>query len=109
MLYSSLAQGKQSQSTSLQIQYTDYAVWQRQWFDGGRLEERVRARRRAPGGMPGRELARLFAVPEGGRRPEALRGAPACRAGSRGDKEGVRVRVGKRRSASAPIDDERTV
>jgi amino acid adenylation domain-containing protein len=38
LLYTAFAMGKPSPLPALPIQYADFAVWQRQWFQGDRLE-----------------------------------------------------------------------
>jgi amino acid adenylation domain-containing protein len=40
-LYPSLCSGRSSPLTALPIQYADFAVWQRQWLQGERLESRL--------------------------------------------------------------------
>ena len=35
------ADGRGSTLSELEIQYADYAVWQRQWFDGGILQQQA--------------------------------------------------------------------
>src|SRR5579871_4290087 len=41
-LYEDLEQGRESRLGELRIQYADYAVWQREWLQGERLEEQLR-------------------------------------------------------------------
>jgi len=38
-LYEAFAEGRESPLPELPIQYSDYAIWQRQWLQGGVLEE----------------------------------------------------------------------
>jgi amino acid adenylation domain-containing protein len=40
-LYQAMCEGKESPLPELEIQYADYAVWQRQYLDGGALEAEV--------------------------------------------------------------------
>ncbi|WP_436866196.1 non-ribosomal peptide synthase/polyketide synthase [Bacillus fungorum] len=40
-LYESISQGKDSPLEKLPFQYADYAVWQREWLKGDRLEEQM--------------------------------------------------------------------
>jgi len=40
-LYEAFSKGKQSPLAELPIQYADFAVWQRQWLQGKRLEEQL--------------------------------------------------------------------
>ena len=41
-LYDSLCQGKPSPLPPLAVQYADYAVWQREWLQGGVLEDQLK-------------------------------------------------------------------
>ncbi|HEU4964900.1 MAG TPA: amino acid adenylation domain-containing protein, partial [Bacilli bacterium] len=40
-LYANLSAGRQADLPDLEIQYVDYANWQRQWLDGDRLDEQL--------------------------------------------------------------------
>lgn len=52
-LYESFALGRQSELPELPIQYADFAVWQRQVFQGELFEESISYWRRQLAGMPG--------------------------------------------------------
>ncbi|SMO63679.1 amino acid adenylation domain-containing protein [Melghirimyces algeriensis] len=41
-LYEAFAEGQSSPLPKLAVQYADYAVWQRKWLQGGRLEKQLR-------------------------------------------------------------------
>jgi hypothetical protein len=51
-LYEVYSQGTPSTLAELEIQYGDYAVWQRQWLDGEALEEKLTAWERQFGSDP---------------------------------------------------------
>ena len=51
-LYAAYAAGTESPLAELEIQYADYAVWQREWLQGEVLEEQLEYWRRAVGGAP---------------------------------------------------------
>ena len=48
--------GEESTLEELEIQYGDYAVWQREWLQGEVLEEQLRYWRKQLGGMETLEL-----------------------------------------------------
>src|SRR5207253_238654 len=52
-LYGAFAQGEPSPLPELPIQYADFAVWQREWLRGERLEEQLDYWRRQLAGIPG--------------------------------------------------------
>ncbi len=52
VLYEAFAAGRPSPLAELQIQYTSYAVWQRQWLQGERLEAEVEYWRHRLAGAP---------------------------------------------------------
>jgi amino acid adenylation domain-containing protein len=51
-LYAAFAAGRPSPLPPLPVQYADYAVWQRQWLQGERLEEQVAFWRERLAGAP---------------------------------------------------------
>jgi acyl carrier protein len=51
-LYEAYSKGQPSPLQELQIQYSDYAVWQRQWLQGDALEEKLTAWERQFGDNP---------------------------------------------------------
>jgi len=51
-LYRAFAAGEPSPLPPLPVQYADYAVWQRQWLDGERLEEQTAYWRQRLAGAP---------------------------------------------------------
>ncbi len=51
-LYTAFAAGRPSPLPELAIQYTDFAVWQREWLQGGVLEEQLAYWRAALAGLP---------------------------------------------------------
>jgi amino acid adenylation domain-containing protein len=55
-LYHAFAAGEPSPLPALPVQYADYAVWQRQWLQGERLDEQIDYWRRRLAGAPA-ELA----------------------------------------------------
>src|SRR5437879_5839149 len=55
-LYSAYVGGEESPLPELAIQYADYAVWQRQWLSGRRLEEQLEYWRRQLAGLMPLEL-----------------------------------------------------
>lgn len=56
-LYEALAAGKPSPLPDLPVQYSDYAVWQRDWLQGGELEKQLSYwRERLGGELPVLEL-----------------------------------------------------
>ena len=40
-IYSAIVTGNEISLPHLQVQYADYAIWQRQWFDGAKFEEQL--------------------------------------------------------------------
>ncbi|HEX8183153.1 MAG TPA: condensation domain-containing protein, partial [Blastocatellia bacterium] len=58
LLYRAFSQGKPSPLTDLEIQYADYAYWQRKWLRGEVLEEHLAYwKRQLGGGLPVLQLA----------------------------------------------------
>ncbi|HSE18775.1 MAG TPA: amino acid adenylation domain-containing protein [Pyrinomonadaceae bacterium] len=53
-LYSAFVQGRQSELAELNVQYVDYAAWQRQWLTGEVLEQRLEYWRRQLADAPER-------------------------------------------------------
>ncbi|NOJ91095.1 amino acid adenylation domain-containing protein, partial [Myxococcus xanthus] len=51
-LYEAYAQGRESPLTELEVQYADYAVWQREWLKGEVLEEQLEYWRKQLEGAP---------------------------------------------------------
>jgi amino acid adenylation domain-containing protein len=51
-LYDAFAAGRPSPLAELPIQYTDFALWQREWFQGAALQEQVAYWRRQLQGVP---------------------------------------------------------
>jgi len=49
-IYSALVKGQQYRLDQLQIQYADYAAWQREWLEGEQLERQLRYWRKQLGG-----------------------------------------------------------
>jgi amino acid adenylation domain-containing protein len=64
-LYSAYSQGEDSPLAELQIQYADYAVWQREWLESGVLERQMKYWREQLGG----ELA-VLELPTDRARPQ---------------------------------------
>ena len=52
-LYEAFSQGRPSPLPELPVQYADYALWQRQWFQGEQLEQQTAWWRRQLAGAPG--------------------------------------------------------
>src|SRR5207342_2254563 len=55
-LYSSCLRGEESRLPRLEIQYADFAVWQRQWLQGRILEEQLGYWRKQLAGVPMLEM-----------------------------------------------------
>ncbi|HYG64177.1 MAG TPA: amino acid adenylation domain-containing protein, partial [Thermoanaerobaculia bacterium] len=51
-LYAAFAQGRPSPLPELPVQYADFAVWQRSWLNGERLENEISFWRRQLAGLP---------------------------------------------------------
>jgi amino acid adenylation domain-containing protein len=51
-LYSAFVRGKEDPLPALKIQYVDYAVWQRKWFEGGTVQQQADYWKNALGGAP---------------------------------------------------------
>ena len=67
-LYEAFVSGAQAELTELPVQYADFAAWQRQWLDGGALEQQLSYWREQLRGSTG-----LLELPADYRRP-ALKG-----------------------------------
>ena len=66
VLYQAFSHGQPSPLAELPIQYADYAIWQREWFDGPELERQLSYWKRQLAGAPG-----LLALPLDYPRPPA--------------------------------------
>jgi amino acid adenylation domain-containing protein len=51
-LYAAFLEGRPSPLAELPVQYADFAIWQRQWFEGERLEKHLAFWRRQLAGAP---------------------------------------------------------
>src|SRR4051812_33831451 len=71
-LYGAFAQGRPSPSRELPIQYVDFAIWQRNWLSGDRLEEELAYWRQQLTGLPP-----LLSLPTDRPRPPVMRGRGA--------------------------------
>ncbi|HTJ89099.1 MAG TPA: amino acid adenylation domain-containing protein [Acidocella sp.] len=52
VLYAAFLRGEEDPLPALEIQYADYAVWQREWLEGARLEQQAAYWRSALAGVP---------------------------------------------------------
>ena len=94
-LYEAGLEGKEGVLEELEIQYADYAVWQREWLQGAVLEEQMGYWRRQLGGMERLELP----VDHARRRMQRLKGAKVEVVLAGALVEGLR-RLGRRESAT---------
>jgi non-ribosomal peptide synthetase component F len=67
-IYSGFTEGQQSGLAELNVQYLDYAAWQRQWLTGAELEQRLDYWRRQLAGAPER-----LSLPQRRARPKVQR------------------------------------
>jgi len=54
VLYEAYAEGREEPLKPLKVQYADFALWQREWLDGGALEEGLRYWKQQLEGIPER-------------------------------------------------------
>jgi amino acid adenylation domain-containing protein len=74
VLYEAFHHGRPSPLRELQIQYADYAIWEREWLQGNVLEDQLNYWRKKLAGMPMLELPKDRPRPERpSNRGEALR------------------------------------
>src|SRR5437660_11586060 len=77
-LYAAYVKGEESPLAELQVQYADYAVWQREWLQGEVLEEQLQYWREQLAGLQALELPTDYPRPAQ-RSDDGKRGMRACK------------------------------